>query len=166
MSAGFIHAAVATSTHQRYRLCLQKYIHWCKELDLVAFPIIEQNLILFVTELSLHSSYSNIKGHLAGLKFFALLHNYHNYFPSFNRLYLVLRGIKRSLGNKFKKPKRIPVTPGMLRAIKFNLFNSSILYNDKLMTWAIVLTAFFGFLRVSEYTSVRWVWVDCIVTPM
>ena len=29
------------------------------------------------------------------------------------------------------------------------------LYKDKLMTWAAMLTAFFGFLRISEYTSLH-----------
>ena len=41
----------------------------------------------------------------------------------------------------------------MLSSIKFQLFNSSKRYGDKLMLWAAMLTAFFGFLRVSEYTS-------------
>ena len=41
----------------------------------------------------------------------------------------------------------------MLLSIKFNLFNSSLIYNNKLMIWAAMLTAFFGFLRASEYTS-------------
>ena len=34
-----------------------------------------------------------------------------------------------------------------------NLFNSSRLYEDKLMLWAAITMAYFGFLRVSEYTS-------------
>ena len=41
----------------------------------------------------------------------------------------------------------------MLEEIKFNLFNSSKIYEDKLMLWSAMLTAFFGFLQVSEYTS-------------
>ena len=41
----------------------------------------------------------------------------------------------------------------MLSSINFQLFNSSKRYEDKLMLWAAMLTAAFGFLRVSEYTS-------------
>jgi hypothetical protein len=41
----------------------------------------------------------------------------------------------------------------MLSTIKFNLFNSSVHYNDKLMIWAAMATAFFGFLLLSAYTS-------------
>ena len=45
------------------------------------------------------------------------------------------------------------MTPDLLRILKFNLFNSSMVYEDKTMVWAAMLTAFFGLLRVSEYTS-------------
>ena len=41
----------------------------------------------------------------------------------------------------------------MLEEIKFQLFNWSKRYEDKLMLWAAMLTTFFGFLRVSECTS-------------
>jgi hypothetical protein len=90
---------------------------------------------------------------MAAVKFFAEIHGYNVQFSNFHRLYLLFRGIKRSHGTKYKKPKRTPITPKLLHIIKFNLFNSSIIYEDKLMLWAAMLTAFFGFLRVSEYTS-------------
>ena len=122
-------------------------------MDLVAFPLYQQNIILFSSELALNTSYSNIKVHLAAIKFFSQMHSYNSSFPLFSRLYLLLRGIRRTQGNKFKKPKRTPITPQLLTIIKFNLFNSSTIYEDKLMVWAAMLTAFFGFLRVSEYTS-------------
>ena len=54
-------------------------------------------------------------------------------------------------GDKYNIKKRSPITP--LEEIKFNLLNSSKIYEDKLMLWSAMLTAFFGFLRVSEYTS-------------
>ena len=74
-------------------------------------------------------------------------------FVSFNRLYLVIRGIKKSQGNRFHKVKRTPITPSILQVIRYHLFNSSRLFEDKLMLWAAMLCAFFGFMRVSEYTS-------------
>ena len=66
-----------------------------------------------------------------------------------------MRGIKRSQNNKFKKPKRLPITPNILKEIKLNLFNSSYVFQDKVMIWAAMMVAFFGFMRGSEYTSDR-----------
>ena len=96
-------------------------------------------------------SYSSIKIHLAALKFYSLAHGY--ILGSLSRLYLVVRGIRKSQGARFKKPRRLPVTPDMLKLIKLNLFNSSVVFEDKVMIWAAMLTAFFGLLRVSEYTT-------------
>ena len=116
----------------------------------MAFPLLENNLILFVSDLAQSSSYSNIKQHLAALRFFSVVHGYVT--TKCNQLYLVLRGIKRSQGLKFKRPKRLPMTPSLLHTIKFNLFQSSYKYEDKCMMWAAMSIAFFGLLRVSEYT--------------
>lgn len=50
-------------------------------------------------------------------------------------------------------PKRLPILPHHLCAIKTQLSDSSLLSHDKLMYWAAFTFAFFGFCRVSEYTS-------------
>ena len=119
----------------------------------MVFPVFENNLVLFASQLGIKLSYSNVKIHLSAVKFYAHLHGFNNDFKNFTRLYMVVRGIKKSQGNKFMKPKRNPVTPRMLEIIKFHLFNSSHRYEDKLMIWSAMLVAFFGFLRASEYTS-------------
>lgn len=152
----FMALAIAPSTSQRYATCLKKYISFCNQLNLQVFPLHEQNMILFTTHMATSSSYSNIKVHLAAIKFFADIHGHNPYNNSSNhlhRLYLVLRGIRRVHGSKYKRPKRAPITPTLLKVIHRNLFNSSTVYEDKLMLWAAMLTAFFGFLRISEYTS-------------
>ena len=71
----------------------------------------------------------------------------------FQQLFYVVKGIKRCQGKSRKKPLRAPVTPTMLLQIKSSLFTSLRSYEDKVMLWAFLLTAFFGFLRVSEYTA-------------
>ena len=147
--------SIAGTTAHTYERCLESYINWARRLDLRPMPLHEQNLILFTTELALKTSYSSIKSHLAAVKFFSQIHGYNSTFNEFVRLYRLVRGIRRKQGSSFKKPKRTPVTPEMLHLIKINMFNSSIKYNDKLMLWAAMLTAFYGFLRVSEYASAR-----------
>jgi hypothetical protein len=144
---------VATSTNQQYASCIKKYIRFCIRLDLAAFPVHQTNLVLFASELAITTSHTNIKVHLSAIKFYSQVYGYGHSFTSFNQLFLALRGIKRTQGSKFKKPQRAPITPEMLRNMHYKLFNSSRVFEDKIMIWAAMLTAFFGFLRVSEYTS-------------
>ena len=90
---------------------------------------------------------------MAAIKHFTIIAGHQLDFKNFHRLYLLLKGIKRAHGKKYQLPKRQPITPYLLNLIRVNLFNSSRAYEDKLMLWAALTTAFFGFLRVSEYTS-------------
>ena len=151
----FLSSSIAPTTKRQYSSCLNRYLQFGQRYNLKVFPLYQQNVILFVSYIS-NSSISNIKIHIAAIKFYAHIHGYdterHN-LNSFHRLYLLLRGIKRTQGNNRKKTKRSPITPELLKIIRFNLFNSSMIYEDKLMIWAAMLTAFFGFMRVSEYTS-------------
>ena len=90
---------------------------------------------------------------MAAIKHYSITDGSPPDFKQYHKLYLLLKGIKRTEGKKFSIPKRRPITPDILLQIRQNLFNSSRNYEDKLMIWAALTTAFFGFLRVSEYTS-------------
>ena len=132
---------------------MKKYQEFCNSHKLQAFPLHQQNVILFVSNLAVASSHSNIKVHLAAIKYHSCIKGYGSDFAPFRRLYLLLRGIKRAQGKVFTRTKRMPIMPRLLCIINLNLFNSSILFEDKIMLWAAILVAFFGFLRVSEYTA-------------
>ena len=116
-------------------------------------PITQNTLILFATYLCPTHSHKNISAHIAAIKFTSEIEGYDPDFTPFRRLYRVIRGIKRTQGSCFKKPPRIPITPSLLNQLGINLWNSLTAYQDKTMLWAAMLTAFYGFLRVSEYTS-------------
>ena len=73
----------------------------------------------------------------------------------FPRLHLTVRGIRKSQGTRFRRAKRLPVTPNILRTIKYNLFRSYLRFHDKCMLWSAMTIAFFGLLRASEYTCRR-----------
>jgi hypothetical protein len=90
---------------------------------------------------------------MAAVKHFSVISGHVTQFKDFNRLYLLTKGIRRAQGSSRSVAKRLPITPSLLKRISQNLFNSSRLYEDKVMLWAAIITAFFGFLRVSEYTS-------------
>ena len=132
---------------------MRSYHTFCDHFNLLPLPPSQNTLILYATHISSYSSHSNVKLHMAAVKHFATRDGYNTDFAKYQQLYLLMRGIKRTEGKKFSLPKRHPITPTLLHTIHENLFNSLRLYEDKQMIWAAIMTAYFGFLRVSEYTS-------------
>ena len=153
LSTKFLDNALASTTKRNYQGAVVNYETFCRSHLLVEFPFEEETLILFVTYLATYSSYSNIKCHLAALRFESIRRTSSSPIKDFQKLYYVVRGIKRSQGNSRKRPLRAPITPTILEKIRSHLFSSTHLYVDKTMLWSAILTAFYGFLRVSEYTS-------------
>ena len=70
-------------------------------------------------------------------------------------LYYLLRGIRRIQGATFHRTPRRPITVRMLLLIFRRLPLMSYTALEKSMFKAAITLAFFGMLRVSEYTSVR-----------
>ena len=140
--------SLAPSTTRSYTSAFQQYLQFCKYHNFKALPIVESNLMLYVTGISQHST-SYIKIHICAVKHYSTLYTgqLNSHFP---RLYLLVRAIKRK--NK-KQPKRAPVTLPKLKLVFSHLAASSLPHHDKLMLWAAVTTGFFGFLRCSEYVS-------------
>ena len=143
-----LHKSLAPATTRAYNNAFQHYLHFCMKHNFKALPIFETNLMLFVTNISQHSV-SNIKIHICAIKHFSTLYTgqCRSHYP---RLYMLVRSIKRK--NK-KLPKRAPVTLPKLKLVSQYLTTSSLPQHDKMMLWAAVTTAFFGFLRSSEYVS-------------
>ena len=151
-SEEYLRMAVAASTQRNYAGAVRSYRNFCDHHFIQAFPLIEDNLMVYASHVASYSSHSNIKMHLSAIKFVTIIQGLS--FPHFQRrLYLLVRGIRRSQGKRYSLPQRAPVTPSLLREMYQVLFNSSRAHEDKLMLWASLTTAFFGFLRVSEYTS-------------
>ena len=145
--------AIAPSTRSKYHNHFKTYTAFCKVLKLPNLPASQNSLILFATYMSPNHSHKDITSHIAAIKFFSDITGHHLDIKPLHRLYRVLRGIKRTQGSQVKRPPRIPITPPILTQLGHNLWNSSLNLQDKLMLWAAMLTAFHGFLRVSEYTS-------------
>ena len=145
--------SLAPSTRTKYRANFMTYIAFCKTINFIPLPISQNTLTLFATYLCPTHSYKNINAHIAAVKYFSEVHGYDPDMTPYSRLYRILRGIKRTQGARFKRPPRIPITPPLLTQLGHNLWNSSTHFQDKTMLWAAMLTAFHGFLRVSEYTA-------------
>ena len=148
-------AAIAPSTYTNYSSAFDRYKSFCRRHGLSPYPAREDTLIPFVSDLSYTHSHSSIKVHMSAIAYYSAVRGDRVKFPEFRRLYYVLRGIKRTQGRSRRRKKRAPITPAILKEINISLFNSSHPYEDKVMLWAALLTAFYGFLRVSEYTSSR-----------
>ena len=69
-----------------------------------------------------------------------------------NCLHILTRGIRRRQGNSLCRPPRAPITIDHLHTMMTYLDQSSFSKINKTMLRAAVLTAFFGLLRVLEYT--------------
>ena len=139
---------LAPSTTRTYKGAFQAYLNFCKYHNLKALPFYETNVMLYVTSIA-KSSVSNVKIHISAIKHFAavIVGQHNSHLP---RLYMLVRSVKRQ--NK-KAPKRMPVCLNKLKVIFAFLASSSWSAGDKCMLWAAVTTAFFGFLRSSEYCS-------------
>ena len=145
--------SLAPSTLNKYKTHFKTYSHFCNSMNLQALPTTQDTLILFATYLSTTHSYKNIRAHISAIKFTSEMQGYDPNLSTSHRLYRVIRGIKKTQGSRFNKPPRIPITPPLLTFMGRKLWSSSINLQDKVMLWAAMLTAFHGFLRVSEYTS-------------
>ena len=144
---------LAPSTVRSYKSCFNRYTSFCNYYRLRSLPTNENNLMTFATHLAGNSSYSNIKLHLAAIRHFDILSGNSNFDSPKPRLFMLLRAIKRKQGNAHRKPSRIPITPSLLIKIHTYLLHSNISPLNRRMLWAAATTAFFGFLRSSEFVS-------------
>ena len=144
---------LAPSTTRQYSNARKNYQLFCFQHNLLSFPLTEHTLMLYTNHLSSHSSYKNIKLHIAAVKHYTILLYYQTTIPPMPRLYLLVRAIKRTQGNKYSKQKRLPITTSLMHQIYHHIQVSSLSSHDKHMLWAAATTAFFGFLRASEFVA-------------
>ena len=106
---------------------------------------------LYVTAVSNRLSYGTIKSYLSALKFIHIMAGFSldNLFQ--DRLRLLVRGVRRSHGNSKSRPKRLPITIADLRSLS-RWVRSNLPAYDALLFEAAFNMAFFGLLRVSEFT--------------
>ena len=66
----FMLNSVAPSTSRQYSSHLKQYVDFCQLRNLTAFPLHQQNLVLFAAHLDKSLSHSGIQGHLADMLLF------------------------------------------------------------------------------------------------
>ena len=148
---GYLSKALSANTRNTYRSGLLAYHRFCCQIQNKMFPLQEYYMQLFVTSLAGKVKYSTIKTYLSGIQYESITLGYSEKISHMARLYYTIRGIRRS--HPDNRRQRLPITTkhlkAMLRFIKYSLFSP----HDKAMWSALILLAFFGLLRVSEYVT-------------
>ena len=91
--------SLAPATLRLYNSAYRNYILFCTNANLLALPIVERNLLFYVTSLSSSLSYKSIKVYLAGLQFNSISLGHPVSISNMSQLFYLLRGIRRVQGS-------------------------------------------------------------------
>ena len=150
----FLQSGLSTSTKVTYRAGSRRHTQFCKEARIKPIPTTECILTLFTTHLVTHIiSLATIKVYFSAVRHMHLCRGLHDHFNQqiTPRLQLILRDIKRRQACTNPIRQRLPVTTQMLCQIRQLLLKRAPSYFNTTL-WAMCCLAFFGFLRVSEFT--------------
>ena len=148
----YFHQGVSPATKKAYRMGLQKFNSFCTQARRKAIPASENTLLLFSTYLaSQNLSSSTIQVYLSAV------HNAHVAKGQYKsqltpRLYQVIKGIQKTQCITKSPKTRKPLTYKILEGVRSVLLKHPCTQDD-LMIWAACCIAFFGLLRVSEFTT-------------
>ena len=146
----YLQSALSPSTRHTYCSGFKAYYTFCKQISQRTFPLKESILQLFVTSLAGRLKYSSIKVYLCGIQYQSIICGFQEKIAPMGKLYYVMRGIRR-VHSTGRVKQRLPITPSHLRDMISFVQNSLFSNYDKAMWKCLILLAFFGLLRVSEY---------------
>ena len=148
-------SSLSPSTIATYRTGYRSYRFFCSVSMHPAFPLNEFILQRYAVSVANRLAFKTIKVYLCGVQFFSFLIGSNVRICSFPRLYYVLRGIRRLQGDRFRRPRRLPITYQHLLLISHRVSLQRYSAFESLMLRSACALAFFGLLRCSEYTSPR-----------
>ena len=147
--------ALSSSTRTTYSSGVRQYLDFCfahnlatKE-NLLPAPT-EENLVYFVASLQGNVQYQTVKLYLAAIANFYVEQSMPLRTDNMYQLHRILKGIKRTSSSQQRT--RRPITIEILSQISDLLRPAFSPELDTVMLWAAFTLAFFGFLRVSEFT--------------
>ena len=144
--ACLINLAHATSTPKNIAAHIRSYQTFCELRAIQPFPINVESITLYIAYLVAQKrAYGTVLNHISSLKHAHRLAGYELTWSSDYHFQLLLRGVKRFLGQAVSR--KSPMTPSILHAA-FDLFNFRIPFHAPM--WALFLVPFFTFLRKSN----------------
>jgi len=152
-AAHFLTNGLALSTRTTYIAGQHRYLNFCQAIKAIPIPASEQTLLLFATHLADSSiTYSTIKVYISAIRHMHVREGLHEDFSTqlTPRLHLTLKGIQKSQATSSQRT-RLPITLKIMQSINGLLTEDPHSYNN-ILIWAACCLAFFGFLRVSEFT--------------
>ena len=154
LSRQYYLSGLSPSTRKAYQVGFQAYKTFCIYTNRQKIPTSEATLLLFVTYLADQScSSSTIKVYLAAVRNAHVAQGEHVHFmkASTPRLQQVMKGIQREQATTTCHRIRKPITISIMSQIQRILSRAPSHHN--LMIWAACCTAYFAFLRCSEFTT-------------
>lgn len=144
--------ALAVNTRAVYSTAFKSFRDFCSIDRCVLFPLSEHTLIRYVCHKARVIRYSSIKTYLAGIQFAAIYSGFNPTISGMHQLFYVLRGIRRHQVNIGIHTIKQPISLIHLN-ILFNASSRQFQEVDAAMLQSAMSFAFYGMLRVSEYTS-------------
>ena len=154
MAQLYYNNGLVPTTRSTYATGQQRYTAFCRLINVLPTPATEQILMLFATHLTTTNiSYAIITVYLLAIR---QLHFTQGSLQYFNqqltpRLQQTLKGIHKTQTATNPQRPRLPITVDIMQDIKHLLLHKSRSYTNT-MIWAACSLAYFGFLRVSEFT--------------
>ena len=106
--------ALSPNTISIYRTAVRSFILFCHHAFFSPFPLSEHTLIQYVCMLARSLSYATIKTYLAGIEFYSIRSGFCRVIPFMQRLFYVLRGIRRYKAAQSNRPPKKPITVVLL----------------------------------------------------
>ena len=148
----YFNLGISTATRKAYTVGLHKYNTFCREINQPPIPVRKDTLLLFVTYLAQQNlSYATIQVYLSAVRYCHITTSESTTLRT-PRLNYVLKGIRKTCSMNHQPREREPITFQIMERLHTVLSKHPGNYKD-IMIWAACCLAYFGLLRVSEFTT-------------
>ena len=149
----YFNLGISAATRKAYAVGLRKYITFCKEINQQPIPFCEEDtLLLFAIHLAQQKlSYATIQMYLSAVRY-SHITTRGSTTQRTPKLNYVLKGIRKTCAINHQPGERLPITFSIMERLHTVLPRHPGNYKD-IMIWAACSLAYFGLLRVSEFTT-------------
>ena len=144
---------MASSTSTTYRAGIWRYLSFCQTHGHTPLPGSQHTVTLFATHLSRTLQANTIQVYVAAVSHLYLTKGLSSPTSNNPMLSLAIRGIQHLQDPAHLRPRRQPLTNAILVQMLGLLDSDHLQTHDMLMVKAALTLEFFGFLRVSEFTT-------------